>query len=567
MTIASDDRSKGATGAGAVDPLTLAVVQGALQEITNEMDAAFKNTAFSPIIAEGNDLASGIYHPETGEVISQGEESLPLFVAVMQDTAKYVLRSIAGRRSFEPGDVYIVNYPYFGGTHLMDVKMVMPYFANGELFALLANTGHWPDIGGSVPGGFAGHATEIYQEGLVLPPIRLYRAGVLDEETLQLILANIRVSRPRVGDMHAQYTSLRLGADRLDALVRRFGTAVLRSAIAEMFDRAEAVMRSHIQDFPDGVYHYRDHMDSDGVDPDPLDIDVTLTVAGSDMTMDFSRSSPACKGPLNSGLSSTLSACHVALKHVFPDVPINAGSFKPVHIIVPETCFLNAKPPRPVSGATAEVSQRIIDVTFGALAQAAPEKVTAGAFSSTINVTVGGHDEEMGEYVLYLYFGGGYGGHSGGDGISNGCSLQSTARMTPMEIYEQRHPFRVRHFRIRENSGGYGRQRGGYGVDMAIELLRGTAVVSLLGDRGKFPPRGLLGGEDGACTRFQVRHKNGVIYVPPAVTKDERYPIEAGDIIEICSGGGAGYGPASERAPEDRAADRLAGYYPGRVLE
>lgn len=566
MTVATEDISRPRPKTGSVDPLTLAVVQGALQEITTEMDAAFKSTAFSPIIAEGNDLASGIYQAQTGEVISQGEESLPLFVAVMQDTAKYVLRSIEGRRSFDPGDVYIVNYPYFGGTHLMDVKMVMPYFANGELFALLANTGHWPDIGGSVPGGFAGHATEVYQEGLVLPAVRLYRAGELDEEMQQLILENIRVPRPRIGDMHAQYTSLRLGADRLDALVDRYGTAVLDGAIAEMFDRAEAVMRSHIADFPDGVYDYLDHMDSDGVDPDPLNIDLRLTVSGSDMTMDFSRSSPACKGPFNSGLSSTNSACHVALKHVFPDVPINAGSFKPVRIVVPETCFLNAKPPRPVSGATAEVSQRIIDVTFGALAQAEPEKVTAGSFSSTINVTVGGHDEEIGEYVLYLYFGGGYGGHSGSDGISNGCSLQSTARMTPMEIYEQRYPYRVRHFRIREGSGGYGRQRGGYGVDMAIELLRGSAVVSLLGDRGLFPPRGLLGGEDGACTQFQIRRKNGEIYRPPAVTKDERIPLEAGDIIEVCSAGGAGYGPASERAPEDRETDRLAGYYPGRAL-
>ncbi len=551
---------------GTIDPLTFAVVRGALQELTSEMDTAFVSAAFSPIIAEGKDVASGLYHPRTGEVIAQGEDSLPLFVSVMQHTAQGVLASIQGQRAFEPGDIYIVNSPYRGGTHLMDVKMVMPHFVDGELFALLANTGHWPDVGGSVPGGFPARATEIYQEGLVLPPVRLYRAGELDDELLTLILENVRVPTPRRGDIHAQVTALRLGAERLDGLARRFGPAVIDATVEEMFARAETVMRSHIEEFPDGVYQYLDYMDSDGVDPAALDIDLTLTVAGDQMVLDFSRSSAPCKGPFNSVWSSTVSACHVALKHVFTEVPINAGAFRPVEVIAPESTFLNATPPRPVSGSTAEVSQRIIDVVFGALAQAAPERVTAGNFSSTVNVTVGGHDEEIGEYVLYLYFGGGYGGHADGDGISNGCSLHSTARMTPMEIYESRYPYRVRHFRLRENSGGRGRRRGGFGVDMAIELLRGEAVVSLLGDRGRFPPRGLGGGEDGAPTRFRVRRASGEIYEPPFITKDERIPLAAGDIIEVCSAGGAGFGPPAERTAEDREADRLAGYYTGEPL-
>ena len=547
--------------ASAVDPLTLAVVQGALQELTTEMDAAFVSTAFSPIIAEGKDVASGIYHPTTGEVIAQGEHSLPLFVAVMQYTAEAVLRHVQERRAFAPGDVYIVNNPYQGGTHLMDVKMVMPHFVNGELVALLANTGHWPDVGGSAPGGFPAHATEIYQEGLVLPPIRLYRAGELDQDLLGLILENVRVPRPRIGDIHAQYTALHLGARRLDELIKRFGQATLERCVSEMFGRAEKVMRSHIEELPDGEYEYLDFMDSDGVGPDPLDVHAQIRVAGSNMTIDFSRSSPPCRGPFNSVWASTVSACHVALKHIFPEVPINAGSFKPVEVIAPPGTFLNAAPPRPVSGATAEVSQRIIDVIFGALGQAVPDRVTAGSFSSTVNVTVGGSDETLGPYVLYLYFGGGYGGHSGGDGISNGCSLHSTARMTPMEIYEQRHPFRVRHFRLRENSGGGGKHRGGFGVDMAIELLRGSAVMSILGDRGRFPPRGLLGGEPGACTRVQLRRANGEIYQPPAITKAERIPVEAGDIIEVCSAGGAGYGLLADRLETDLIADRQARYY------
>ena len=476
----------------------------------------------------------------------------------MQFTVQATLKVVD---DFKPGDIFMVNDPYTGGTHLMDVSLLKPFYYEGKIFAWLANTGHWPDIGGSVPGGFPARATEIFQEGLVLPPVRLYREGELDEEMVTLILENVRVPKPRLGDIHAQVTALRLGAHRLDGLVARFGRDVIERTVDEMFARAEAVMRSHITEFPDGVYEYLDHMDSDGVDPGALDIHLRLTVSGSDMTLDFSRSSPPCKGPFNSVWSSTVSACHVALKHVFTEVPINAGAFKPVKVIAPKSTFLNADPPRPVSGSTAEVSQRIIDVVFGALAQSVPERITAGCFSSTVNVTVGGHDEEIGDYVLYLYFGGGYGGHEHGDGISNGCSLHSTARMTPMEIYESRYPYRVRHFRLRENSGGRGRRRGGFGVDMAIELLRGEAVVSLLGDRGRFPPRGHDGGDDGALTRFRIRRRDGEIYTPPLLTKDERIPLAAGDIIEVCSAGGAGFGPVSQRAPEDLEADRLAGYY------
>lgn len=544
-----------------VDPLTLAVVQGALQELTSEMDVAFASAAFSPIISEGKDLASGVYHPVTGEVIAQGETSLPLFVTVMQHTVQAVLKAIEGRRAFEPGDLYVVNNPFQGGTHLMDVKMVMPCFVDGRLFAILANSGHWPDVGGSVPGGFNGRATEIHQEGLIMPPVRLYRAGQLDHELLDLILKNCRASRPRIGDIYAQAGALHVGADRLGALVSRIGTEVVEACMEEIFERSETIMRSYIEELPDGVYEYVDYMDSDGIDPDPVPIKLRMSVSGSDMTLDFSESAPPCKGPLNSVYCSTVSACHIALKHIFADVPVNAGAFRPVRVIAPKTTFLNASWPQPVSGATAEVTQRIIDVVFGALAQMVPGQITAGSFSTTFNVTIGGTDEEIGEYVVYLYFGGGYGAHSDGDGISNGCSLHSTARMTPMEVYEQGFPFRIVYFRQRENSGGRGRQRGGFGVELAIQLLRGTALVSVVGERGRFPPRGLFGGEDAACSHFAIRRTNGEIYRPVLLTKDERIPIREGDIVEVGTPGGAGYGPPEERAPEDLKADQLAGYY------
>ncbi len=544
-----------------IDPTTLAVVRGALQEISNEMDAAFYTTAFSPIIAEGKDIASGIYHPTTGEVIAQGAQSLPLFVTVMQHTVQNVLAAIRDRREFEPGDIYIVNNPYQGGTHLMDVKMVMPYFVDGKLFALLANTGHWPDIGGSVPGGFHTSATEIYQEGLNLTPVRLYRAGVLDDELLDFILQNVRVPDARVGDVHAQVAALHVGAKRLDDLFKQFAPDVVAGCFDEIFHRSEAVMRRHIGQIPKGVYRYTDYMDSDGIGPDPLTIELEMTVGDDEVTLDFSRSSPPCNGPLNSVWSSTVSACHVALKHIFLDVPINAGAFRPIKIIAPHTTFLNALHPKPTSGCTAEVSQRIIDTIFGALAQAIPGEVTAGSFSTTNNLTIGGTDPIVGPYVLYLYFGGGYGASLLGDGISNGCSLHSTARMTPMEVYEQRYPYRVHHFQLHHASAGRGKYRGGFGVDIAIELLRGEAVIALLGDRGKFAPNGLLGGDDATGTKVSIHRKSGEVFIPPHLTKGNNIPLFAGDILRVRTPGGAGYGPLSERSKPDIEADTRAGYY------
>lgn len=544
-----------------IDPITLAVVRGALQEISNEMDAAFYTTAFSPIIAEGKDIASGLYHPESGEVIAQGEQSLPLFVTVMQHTVQHVLAATRGRRELLPGDVYIVNNPYQGGTHLMDVKMVAPYFVNGKLFALLANTGHWPDIGGAVPGGFNTSATEIYQEGLNITPVRLYRRGKLDEELLDFILQNVRVPDARVGDIHAQVGALHVGAKRLDELVKQFEPSVLTTCIDEIFLRSEAIMRGHLKEIPEGIYRYTEHIDSDGINPDPLTIDLAMTVKSDAITLDFSGSSPPCSGPLNSVWSSTVSACHVALKHIFLDVPINAGAFRPIDIIAPHTTFLNALPPKPTSGCTAEVSQRIIDTIFGALAQAVPDMVTAGSFSTTNNLTIGGNDDVVGPYVLYLYFGGGYGASTLGDGISNGCSLHSTARMTPMEVYEQRYPYKVHHFRLHNASGGRGRYRGGFGIDIAMELLRGEAVMALLGDRGRFAPRGLLGGADAIGTKITIHRKNGDIFIPQHLTKGDHIRLYAGDILRVCTPGGAGYGPEAERDPAYVEADIRANYY------
>ena len=294
---------------------------------------------------------------------------MPLFIGVMQATVKSV---IDRRGELKPGDVVIINDPYLGGTHLMDVRLVAPFFHDGRIWAWLANSAHWADIGGSVAGGFSSDTTEVHQEGLRLPPIRICREGEIDSDLLDLILANCRVPEERIGDLKAQLGALKVGERRLRGLIDRYGAATLEAVIAEVRQRAETQMRAHIDDIPDGVYSFESPMDSDGIVDEPLWVRLDLTVKGSDLHFDYSRSSPACRGPLNTPFATTISASLIGVRHVFPDVPMNAGCFAPLHIAPPHGTFLYAEYPRPVAGAAAECSQRVVETVLGALGTGGP---------------------------------------------------------------------------------------------------------------------------------------------------------------------------------------------------
>jgi N-methylhydantoinase B len=540
-----------------VDPITLAVIRGALEEITNEMDYVFERMAFSPVISDAWDRADGIYHPETGEVFAQGPRGLPTFVGVMQFATKAVIDRV---RDVQPDDIFITNDPYLGGTHLMDVKMIRPFFYRGELVAWLANTGHWSDIGGRTPGGFSPKATDVYQEGLRLPPIKLFAAGKLDQQILDIILVNTRVAHERHGDIRAQATALRVGDRRLTELLDRYGKGVVQAAIRELAERTEAAVRARLREIPDGTYRFADHMDSDGVVQRALRLQLDLTVAGGTLHFDFSASDPPCRGPLNSVLATTVSACCVAMKHLFPEIPLNYGFFRPFRFTVPSSTFLNAQEPRPVAGCAAEVSQRVIDVVFGALGQAIPDLVPAAAFSTVSNLAIGGEDPLHGPYVAYSFIGGGYGGSAVSDGLTNGCSTISLARTQAIEVFEQHYPLLVREYAIRPGSAGPGRHRGGFGVVFDIELRRGDAVLaSLLGDRGRHAPFGAAGGGS-AVTARHVFTVDGQPYVPPHLTKDEGVVFTAGDRLRMETPGGGGFGPPVERDPQRVARDVRLGY-------
>ncbi|MCD4853128.1 hydantoinase B/oxoprolinase family protein [Arthrobacter sp. AK01] len=539
-----------------IDPLTLAVIRGRLEQIADEMDTVFERMAFSPVISDAWDRADGIYSATDGSMIVQGLRGLPIFVGTMQYTVASVIEQI---EQLAPGDTYLINDPFAGGTHIMDTKLVRPFYYKGELFAFLANTGHWPDLGGRVPGGFGASASDCYQEGLRIPAVKLFKEDVLQTDIVRLVQHNSRIPEDVMGDIDAQATALRVGDNRLTELLDEYGVDTVNAVIAQLRDRSETQMRSYISDIPDGLYTFVEIMDNDGITDEPLRVDARLTIRGDEMDIDFSHSSAPCTGPMNSVKAATISSTLVAIKHVFPDIPINSGIMAPLNFNLPETVFLNAQPPRPVAGCAAETSQRIITAVMGALASAVPEMVPAGSSATVNNLSMGGTDEDGSQYVMYVFLGGGYGGHLQGDGLSNGCSLMSIGRVQSIETLEQRYPVRFNRYGLRDGSAGLGETRGGFGVHFEFELTSEQAQASLLGDQSKTPPVGRAGGNNGLPSSpwFQLDGKKVVL---PMVSKGENVGLKKGDIVCLRTPGGAGYGDPAKRTQEAIARDIENGY-------
>ena len=536
----------------AIDPITLSVIQYGLQQVCDEMDLSFSRAAFSPVIAEANDRSDGIYAAQDGALIAQGAGGLPVFVGTMQySTRTLIARINAGLTPApQPDDIYIVNDPYLGGTHLMDVRFARPFYRKGELFCWLSNTGHWPDTGGSVPGGFSASATAVEQEGLRLPPVRLFKQGKLDEEIYAIICSNIRVADQRIGDVMAQAAALKVGEDRLNALMDRYGDEVMAEAIAELRSRASTQMRALIRQIPDGQYQSVAWVDSDGVVDEPLAIRLSITKQEDQLRFDFAGSSPPCTGPMNSVLATTLSSVYLAMRHIFPEVPISSGAFEPLEVVGVENTFLDARYPRPVSGCAAEVSQRIAEAVFAALVNPLPDRVTAAPAGTSGNFALGGYNaEKKQDFVMYQLSGGGYGGNADHDGLTNGCSTIGISKAPPVEIMEQAFPVLYHRYALREGSGGAGFHRGGFGLEYEVELRHAEARASFVMDHGRYGPQGVLGGKDGALNQVTV-WRDGVPHTPPHLSKQQDIPLKSGDRVVVATPGGGGYGDPFHRDPQ-----------------
>jgi N-methylhydantoinase B len=400
-----------------------------------------------------------------------------------------------------------------------------------------------------------------------VPPLKLIERGHLNEPMRDLMISNMRIPEERLGDLDAQLNALEKGRQRVAEIAGRFGVDAVMNGIEELSARCEQAMRHRIRQLPEGRYEFEDFLDNDGIVDEPLTIKLAIVIRDGTILFDFTGSSPRCRGPMNNPASNTKSACFVALKHAFPDIPINEGTLRPVEFRIPEDSFLCARFPSPTSGSSAEVCQRIIDVCFGAFAQAFPSHSYAQAFSTSSNLGIGGIDPETGRpYVLYIYLGGGLGAGPQGDGISNSTATHSTARVAPMEIIERAYPFRVRRYALRANSGGPGRFRGGLGIELELELLRGEAVASVVADRTRQGPRGAQGGRDGSPASFSFLC-GGKLHVPSFGGKDQDVRLYPGDRIIIETPGGGGWGHPTERSVASVTADIARGYYDRATAE
>jgi N-methylhydantoinase B len=551
----------------AMDPVTLAVLRGRLEQVADEMDATLYRSAFNPIIAEAHDACHGLYDATSGDTLIQGKSGLPVFVGAMAFAVRATVASAAPRGGMKDGDIWITNDAYDGGTHANDFKLVRPFFRGGKLYCYMASAAHWHDVGGAVPGNYNPAATECWQEAVQIPPVRIVRDGVLDEDVLAILRANTRLPESLWGDLNGQLAALELGARRLNGLLDEYGDALVLQAMGELRARALRLMRSHIASLPDGRYSFEDVLDNDGIVNEPLTIALDMTVAGDRLSLDFSRTSPQCAGPVNISRATAIAACYVALKHLFPDVPANAGVLDAVDFVIPDKLVISAERPRPVGGYT-ETILRMIDVIFSAAAQADPTRAVAQAYGTINALSIAGHRSDAGRegqrWVMFSFFGGGHGAHSGGDGLSHGNAPISTATIPPLEILEAAYPVRFTEWSLRGDSGGDGQFRGGLGAVYEIELLEKDAEVFVFGERGSSPPKGIAGGGSGAVNVFSYEN-DGEWHVPPMLSKMRGIRLAKGERVRLETPGGGGYGAASARGEKQRAQDRAMGYVTGEA--
>jgi N-methylhydantoinase B len=538
-----------------MDAITLAVLKGRLEQIADEMDATLFRAAFNPTIAEAHDACHGLYAAKTGATLVQGKSGLPIFVGVMAFATKAVIDKFPDAAA---GDVFIFNDPYLGGTHLSDLRLIAPCVRNGEVFCWLASVGHWHDVGGAVPGNYNPAATEYFQEGVLIPPVRLYRAGALNHDILDILLAASRLPEVAHGDLEAHLAALGLGLSRMHALLDEYGAAVVAEAFAELTARAAAEMRAEIAALPDGIWSQRDFLDNDGRTDAPLPVAVEITKRGDRLTLDFSASAPACAGPVNISRATTVASVYVALKHLFPAVAANSGVLAPIDIVIAEGSLLDAQPPRPVGGYT-ETILRIIDVLFSAFARIAPERACGNAYGTINALSLAGHRADGRRWVLFQFFGGGHGGTAESDGLSHGNPPIATAIIPPVEVMEAAYPVRYTQWALRPGSGGAGEHRGGLGAIYEIELMEEAAEAFVFAERARFAPKGVLGGGEGAMNRVAYQQADGW-HTPPLGSKIVGVQLERGQRIRIESPGGGGWGDPARRDPAAAARDRAQGY-------
>lgn len=516
------------------DPIELELFKNLFTSITEEMAAVLQRTALSPNIKERRDFSCALF-TRLGETFAQGSH-IPVHLGAMPLSVQAALQAV----EFNPGDVVILNDPYRGGTHLPDITCIQPYFIDDNLCFLVANRAHHSDVGGITPGSMP-LATEIFQEGVIIPPLKLYQRGRLNEEVLSLFLANVRTPEERRGDILAQVAANARGAERLEEMIQLYGLEKLTLYADQIQDYTEKILRATIKSIPDGCYEFEDFLDDDGLNHQSVRIKVTLTVRGDEAWVDFSGSGDQVAGSVNANFAVTYSAVlYVFRSLVEEDIPFNTGLMKPVHIIAPEGSVVNATFPSALAGGNVETSQRIVDVLLGALAQAIPDRIPAASQGTMNNVAFGGFNPvTRTSFAYYETIGGGLGASATYHGLSGVHSHMTNSLNTPIEALENYLPLKIRRYSLRKNSGGRGRQRGGDGLIREYQFLV-PVNLTIISDRRKLRPYGLAGGQPGrAGVNLLIRKGRRKVLASKVNLK-----LEVGDILRIETPGGGGYGSA-----------------------
>jgi N-methylhydantoinase B len=537
------------------NPITTEIIRNALSSAAEEMNASLARSSFSPIIYEMKDCSVGIFNKHA-ELLGQSA-GLPIFLGNLDDCIKINTRYIGGVENYQPGDVYIMNDSYLTGTHLNDITVISPVFYHEELIGFTANRAHWLDVGGQDP-GFSMNATEIYQEGVRIPPTKIYDAGVPRKDVINLITINSRFSEAALGDLNAQIAACRTGEKRFHEIISRFGLEKVTRSITDIFKQSELLDRGMIAQISDGVYQAEGCLDNDGVSDKPVNVKVKVTVDGENITIDLTGSSEQRRGMTNCGLAQTVSACRVAFKELIsPDAPVTGGNFKTLNVVVPKRTIFSAEQPAACVFYYSALGL-LIDLVVKALSPSLKEKSAGAHYGDSMIITFAGIDPRRNSSFLNVEAtAGGWGGFAANDGQSGLINnVNGDFKNLPIEVLEDKYPFKVTTYGFRQNSGGPGKNRGGLGIVRGYEVLTDEAFLYLWLERSETPAWGLFGGGEAAkpeVSIFEGRKEEKAL-------KANAKPMKNGNKVIVKTGGGGGFGHPFEREAARVLDDVIDGY-------
>jgi N-methylhydantoinase B len=545
--------------ASVLDPVSLEIARHRLESVAEEIGTTLIRTSYSPNIKDRRDCSAGVY-TRGGDLVAQAEH-IPLHLGLMPTLIRHALEAV-GIDNLQPGDVLITNDPYLGGSHLPDVCVITPVHVAGEPVGVVANMAHHVDIGGIAPGSMAVHATEVFQEGVRIPPVWFIRGGEPCRDVQQLLLTNVRTGEKTRGDLMAQVAANQLGARRLTEILDDWGPEMFQAACTELIDYAERRTRSALADLPDGHARYVDYLEHTGTEEAEVPLVATVTKHGDSLAVDLSETADQVAGAINCSYAIAESCVAYVIKMIGdPTLPSNAGLTRPSEITTRPGSLLHATFPAPVANGNTQTAQRLVDTLLGALQQIAPERVPAASSGSMSILTIGGYDVTSGRYFSYVEtYGGGQGALPSGDGADAVHTHMTNTRNTPCEVIEQEYPLRVRRYALAENTGGRGRFRGGHGLIRELELTQGQASAVVATGRVERSPWGLAGGHPGGPARIGLLRDGTERHLQVM----DHLQLRAADCLLIQTAGGGGYGPPALRDPDVARQDTAEGLDPRR---